>query len=216
MGGKRSHRSVRCIGCRMILQLCICGFIPQIEARARFLFVVHPSERWKTTNTGRIAVQGLRDADMVYWTGRVSPFEPAVSVAADASAVLFPPSDGRPALAPAVWAAEVESRGLRPTVVVPDGTWPQCRKMVGKHDALRELPRLALPGHAAGRGGLRLECLSYGMSTIDAVAWMLEALDGPAAAAPMAALHRAMLERTMASRGKPLPDGPTLKELLAP
>lgn len=216
MGGKRTHRSVRCIGCRMILELCICDAIPSVRTRARFVFVMHRAERFKTTNTGRLAVLSLVDAVRTEFVGRTEPFEPPLELGEDgATAVLFPPRDDEP---PAVdvsrWADAVEADGRRPVVVVPDGTWGQCRKMVSRHATLASLPRLALPAGARPRGGLRMECLATGMSTIDAVAWLVAALDGEERAAPIVALHRRMVEWTLASRGRPLPGGPTLKEVL--
>ena len=197
--------------------LCICPEIPSIESRVRLVFAVHPAEKWKTTSTGRLAALGVNGSAVSHYAGRVGPFDPPLSLGGDgATAVLFPPrEDEAPAVLATTWVEGVERTGQRPVIVVPDGTWTQCRKIVGRHPRLRDLPRLALPEDAAPRGGLRIENLSHGMSTIDAVAWLLEAIDGPAAAAPLVALHRAMLERTMASRGTPLPDGRSLNELLA-
>jgi DTW domain-containing protein YfiP len=216
VGGKRSHNSVRCIGCRMHLALCICDAIPRIRSRVRWVFVVHPSERWKTTHTGRIAAQGLVDASVCFWVGRVSPFEPAPDPGAPgAAAVLFPPLPNEsPAIPAGEWACAIEKRGLRPVVFVPDGTWGQCRKMVRRHERFQGMPRISLPEEARPRGGLRLECLRGGMSTIDAVAWLLEAVDGAQAAEPMSRVHRMMWERTMVSRGRPLPGGPTMDDLI--
>lgn len=211
MGGTRTHGSVRCIACRMHQALCFCDLVPSLASRARFVFVLHTAERWKTTCTGRIAAMGVQGSELSYWVGRTKPFDPPVALGS--AAVLFPPRpDEPPALDAAEWVTEIEERGLRPTIVVPDGTWAQCRKMVGRHDDLQHLPRLQLPEGSAPRGGLRAECLTHGMSTIDAVAWLLSAIDGPDAGAPMAHLHRTMLERTMASRGTPLPGGPTMAD----
>jgi len=197
----------------MHVPLCICATIPNIVSRARFVFVVHPAERWKTTNTGRIAARGIEGSRLSFFVGRGREFDPPTDLG-DA-AILFPPRDDEPAPVDAgEWVDRVEARGRRPTIVIPDGTWSQCRKIVGRHDALRGLPRLRLPDRATPRGGLRLECLAAGMSTIDAVAWLIEEIDGPEAGAAMARLHRTMLERTMASRGTPLPDGPSITDLV--
>lgn len=197
----------------MHARLCICAEIPRIESRARFVFVVHPAERWKTTSTGRIAALGIDGSTLSFFVGRGRPFDPPVALS-NAAVLFLPREDEAPPVEAAEWVDGVEARGERPTIVVPDGTWAQCRKMVGRHDALRDLPRLRLPDGAAPRGGLRIECLHAGMSTIDAVAWLLEAVDGPEAGAAMARLHRIMLERTMASRGTPLPGGPTINDLV--
>ena len=49
------------------------------------------------------------------------------------------------------------------------------------------------------------------MSTLDAVAWLAGAVEGPAAAEALFGLSRCVYERTMASRGKPVPGGPRLR-----
>ena len=153
MGGKRSHRAVRCIGCRMHVTRCLCGVIPVLPSRVRFVFLVHPAERWKTTSSGRIAARAFSDAEVVEWVGRDRPFRPPVDLG-DA-AVLFPTDEARD---PVPWVESVEARGRRPTIVVPDGTWPQCRKMIRKHHALNDLPRvtglLVSYGMACFRRGL--------------------------------------------------------------
>ena len=114
------------------------------------------------------------------------------------AAVLFPTDEARD---PVPWVESVEARGRRPTIVVPDGTWPQCRKMIRKHHALNDLPRVTLPVGAHPRGGLRHTEVPSGMVTIDAIAWMVGAIDGCAAGEAMLGVHRRMVRQTLASRG---------------
>jgi len=195
MGGRRNKRAARCIGCRMHLGRCICDRIPSVTSRARWLVVQHYKEGGKTTNTGRLAALGIADAATATFRSRVGPLDPPALVQGPAW-VLFPDEH-------AVTPESLPKDGPL-TLVIPDGTWPQARKIV-RVDALRDLPRVGLPADAKKRWELRTEGRPGGMSTLDAVCWLLRAIDGEAAAAPLEALARTMWERTIVSRGVPVP-----------
>ena len=106
--------------------------------------------------------------------------------------MLWPDDDAAPASA-------LPSAGPL-TLVIPDGTWTQARKLV-RSESLRSLPRVALPPSAHARWSLREETRDGGMSTLDAVCWLLREVDGPDVAAPLEELARTMWARTMETRG---------------
>ncbi|MCP4872634.1 MAG: DTW domain-containing protein [Proteobacteria bacterium] len=191
MGGRRNKRATRCIGCRMHTERCICDHIPSVASRANWVVVQHRSEGHKTTNTGRLAALGIADAQVATFHSRIGPLDPPPTITAPAW-VLFPSDD-------AVGPETLPTDGPV-TLVVPDGTWPQARK-IARVDALRDLPRVGLPPEAMARWSLRDESRPGGMSTLDAVCWLLRAVDGAAVAEPLEALARTMFERTVASRG---------------
>ena len=69
---------------------------------------------------------------------------------------------------------------------------------------------MGLAEGALARYSLRDETLKGGMSTLDAVSWLAGAAEGPALEDSLNALSRVVFERTMASRGTPVPGGPRL------
>jgi DTW domain-containing protein len=189
----------------MLEHICICEFIPQVESRVRWVFVQHDAERYKTTNTGILAQSSLVDSQMCWYRTREDPTEPPVELGEGRESwLLFPRSGADP-----LPAAELEKREGPITIVVPDGTWSQTRKIVRIVPALKELPCVALPPEAHARWSVRLETLGGGMSTIDAVCWMLAAMEGPEVAKPLEDVARIMWERTIVSRGaqKKAPQG---------
>ena len=94
------------------------------------------------------------------------------------------------------------------TIFVLDGTWGQARRMARTLPQVRDLPVVGLPEGATARWSLRAETVAGGMATVDAVAWLLGALEGELAAEPLERAWQAMSDRTLASRGTPRPGGP--------
>jgi DTW domain-containing protein YfiP len=190
----------------MLRGLCICAEIPQIRTRSRWVFVEHRSEQWKTTNTGHIAAGALAGSSRSLWWSREHPPDPAPDWGpAEDRFVLFPRTGVEP-----VPAERVADWPRPPTLVVLDGTWSQTRKMARGIAALQDAPCVALPAAAHNRYSLRKETLPGGLTTLDAVAWLLAALEGEEPAARLLRVLRLMAERVHASRGTPLPGGPRI------
>jgi DTW domain-containing protein YfiP len=174
----------------MHLSRCICEDIPSVASRAHWVVIQHRSESHKTTNTGRLVALGIAGAELATFHSRTLPLEP-------------PPTLERPA-----WVLFPDDEAVPPdqlppgpvTLIIPDGTWSQARK-IGRLAPLRDLPRIGLPAEARARWSLREETRPTGMSTLDAVCWLLRAVDGEAAAEPLEHLARTMWERTLQSRG---------------
>ncbi len=194
--GRRSKNATRCATCRMHVQRCVCPLMPSIPTRGRWVIVQHPGEAHKTTNTGHLAARALLGAHRCTVRSRTAPLDPPPDLGPRAW-VLFPSDE----------AVSPEELPPDATIVVPDGTWTQARKMIRTSAQLSGLPRVGLPTGAHARWSLREETSARGMSTLDAVCWLLAALEGPAAAAPLEELARAMWARTMESRGTPVDVG---------
>ncbi len=188
--GRRSKRATRCVHCRMHTARCVCDLIPSIETRGRWVVVQHRSEEHKTTNTGHLIARSLAGSHLCTWRSRTEPPDPVPELGPEAW-VLFP-SEG---------CAQPEDLPPGATIVVPDGTWTQARKMIRTNALLADLPRVGLPEGAHARWSLREETSADGMSTLDAACWLLAALEGPEVAAPLEQLAEAMFTRTLASRG---------------
>lgn len=189
--------------------LCVCSFIPQLATRHRWIFIQHFTEQDKTTNTGRLAHLAMPASQQSWFRSRVEPPEPPVDWGPDEDLYLLFPREGVDPLDP----AELRDREEPATLVVLDGTWKQARKMARTVAPLPQVRCVGLPEAAHARYSLRDETLEGGMSTLDAVSWLVEAVEGPDLAAPLNELNRTLYERTMASRGTPVPGGVRLTAL---
>jgi DTW domain-containing protein YfiP len=115
----------RCDHC--LLRECLCAAIPVIATRTRIVIIRHPLERFRSSNTGRLAARALTGATLV---------EPdAANFDRDGAWLVYP--EGEPAAA----APDPPPR----TLVVLDASWHQARRMRQRIAALRGVPVLRLP-----------------------------------------------------------------------
>jgi DTW domain-containing protein YfiP len=182
----------RCPRCAFPLEGgCLCPFIPRLEVGVRILVVRHASERPRLTNSGRWAAAALVGAtvhDHALEDSR-SDADLQAAIGAGPAWLLYPTgAGGRPP-------------GPAPrTIVVPDATWSQARRMVQRLAPLQTLPRLALPPPPTTLR-LREPPRPGGMSTLEAVAGALELLGDAPAAAALRRLHDAAVEKTLRLKG---------------
>jgi DTW domain-containing protein YfiP len=184
----------RCVRCLVRRDLCLCAEVVPVATATRFVVVRHVLEKFRSTNTGRIALLGLTNAALAEFGGTEESGDLGKLIGPDA-ALLFP--DG----------GRTVTQTPR-TVVVVDGSWSQARRMVQRVPVLRSLPRLALPlGEALPR--LRAPTRPDGLSTIEAMTRALALLEGEAAATPLADLCRLHAARSRAAKGIVADDGGT-------
>ncbi|MBK9518726.1 MAG: DTW domain-containing protein [Anaeromyxobacter sp.] len=195
MGGPFPHAAVppgRCPRCAFPPEACLCPEIPRLSTRWRFVILRHASEIPRMTNSGRWVALALTGSVLHDHArdGLPASEEGLQALIGEAPAALLFPSPHAPAR---------PDDGLR-TLVVPDATWSQARRMVQRLGPLRTLPRLSLaPGPAAAR--MREPTVAGGMSTLEAVAASLDLLGDAAAAASLRRLHQVAVERTLRLKG---------------
>ena len=175
----------RCLRCLMKEALCVCEQLPSLANRTELLILRHVKEAPKSTNSARWAALMLERCSVVDIEGRE---DPAYALAEGADCLLFPEGDGsRPFV------------GVPRKLVVLDGTWRQTRRMLRASPALQALPRLTVSGPS--RFAVR-QVPEGGLSTLEAIACAIEALEGPEPAAALREGHRALYEGVLRARGR--------------
>jgi DTW domain-containing protein YfiP len=145
--------------------LCLCADIEPLDNRIPVVVVMHPREAPKTSNSGRLAVRMLRQAEL-----RICDRERS-DVPRARRLVLFPCAEARP---------------LRPDdaqpgtlLVVPDGSWRQAKRIARRDRWARGGELVQLCGGAESRYGLRRGSREDALSTFEAIARALALLEGP-------------------------------------
>lgn len=179
-----------CVRCLLQLEICVCSALPRVEARTEIVLIQHITERFLTSNTGRFAALALTNSRIVSYGGGAS-FD-ALPLCAPGSALLY--SSGP---APARPLARMPDR-----LIVLDGSFRQARRMYKRVPELRALPEFSLPAPRVTPTRLRRPTQPEGMSTIEAIAAALSALEGPELAAPLWALHSELVARADQMRGR--------------
>lgn len=169
------------------MTLCVCTGLAPAAARTRVVLLQHPREARLAICSAGLARLALANAELhrgVRFTEHPRVRELA---AVPGAALLFP----GPGAVPAAARADAPP----PVLFAVDGTWHQAERMVARDPLLSALPRLSVePDGAAGYGALREEPAAHCLSTLDAVALALGALERePARFEPMRAAFRRMV-----------------------
>lgn len=168
--------------------------MPTIPTATQVIIVRHHLERWRSSNSGRLAHLALPSSVVVDHGGAGGP-------------AVLPPLDGAWLVYP-----EGEPRTVAPVpaprqLIFLDATWSQARRMYRKLGALRGLPILRLPDAPMPAARLRESPGEGRVSTIEAIARALRLIEGDGPAAPLEALFAVAVARAAAT-GRNLPSGP--------
>ncbi len=164
-------RSV-CMRCRRPTRACYCAHVPRIETKTRVVVVQHPRERDVPIGTARMATLCLPNSELHVTTsvGESPELARAIANPSRPAILLSPGEDARDIVN--------DPPNMPVTLVVVDGTWSQAAKII-KHDpALRALPRYAFTPAAPSEYRIRREPAETYVSTIEALALALAALEG--------------------------------------
>jgi DTW domain-containing protein YfiP len=174
--GEGGEGGARCERCLLQRRVCLCADIPMLPSRTRIVIVRHHLERWRSSNSGRLAHLALPNSEIVDHGGGAPTRLPDLTGAW----LLYPEGP------------EIDLAAAPPPpprrLVVLDATWSQARRMYRKLHALRGLPTLRLPDGPMAAARLRESPGPGRVSTIEAIARALRLLEGPAGEAAEAGL----------------------------
>lgn len=181
--------NARCVSCLFPQRVCLCAAVPTVVTRTRVVIVRHHLERFRSSNSGRLAHRALPNSEIV---DHGEEGRHAVLPSLAGAWLLYP--EGEPLTAvPAV----------PPTQIVAlDGTWSQARKMFKKLAPLRGLPLFRLPDMPMPAHRLRTAPAPGRVSTLEAIARALRILEGDAVAGPLETLFEEAVKRSIAT-GRP-------------
>jgi DTW domain-containing protein YfiP len=183
-----AHREL-CLRCRRPASVCWCGDVTRVPSATRVVFLQHPRESRVPVSTCRMAHLSLPNSELHIGLGATGDARLEAVCREPDVAVLFP-SDS---------AVDVRDLKCPPkTLIVVDGTWSNAKKVVEKCPVLSTLPRVAFTPDKPGNYRIRKEPEAHCVSTIEAVAYVLEHLEkSPGRFTPMLSAFDAMVERQL-------------------
>lgn len=185
-----------CARCGRPARVCYCAHVTSLPTRTRVLILQHPRERDVAIGTARIASLCLPNAELlvgVEWE-QSAALARAFSDPARPAVLLYPGEGARDVVRDAPHGPV--------TLVVIDGTWSQARKIVRTSPLLAALPRYAFTPSAPSEYRIRKEPSASCVSTIEALAYALGALEGDATRFhALLAPFRAMVDAQIACQG---------------
>jgi DTW domain-containing protein YfiP len=190
---------LRCPHCRLHTDLCACSLLAPIEVATQILLVTHKLENQKATNTGHLAVQCLKGARLCLRGRKDLPDDPVVWAQGKTPLLLFPCRDALPL---EVWRAAQTGKEQAITLIVPDGTWRQANRVRRRVPGLAAVQAVGLPSPQPSHYRLRRTHLGNRLATFEAIAVALGILEGPAIAAHLLHVFRAVVDRALWSNGR--------------
>ena len=186
-------RTVRptCLRCLRPAAFCCCRALPGMRSRTQVVVLQHPREARLAIGSAWMVRLALPETE-IHRGVRFGDHPRVREIAADGRAALLFPGEG---------AVPAGSLGGEPprALVVLDGTWHQAERMLRDSPPLAALPRLSVTSdRPSGYGDLRREPAPHCLSTVEAVALALGALEGdPARFEPMRQAFRTMVQRQL-------------------
>ena len=178
-----------CMRCRRPQSVCYCAHLTTLETKTRIVVLQHPRERDVPIGTARMAALCLPNAELsvgVRWDeSRV--LDRALGDPAHPAVLLYPGGGAIDVVA---------SPPPGPvTLIVIDGTWSQARTVVRDNPRLAALPRYTFVPPAPSEYRIRREPKDSYVSTLEALAHVLGALEGdPPRFQALLAPFRAMVD----------------------
>jgi DTW domain-containing protein YfiP len=158
---------------------------------------MHTAEEPLTTNTGRLAAKALPNSE-IRIRGRKNERLSTLGLVEEGRHSLI--------LYPSPHAVELSSSfvsGLtKPaTLIVPDGSWAQTRRMVRREKGLAGILHVRPPHGPPSEYHVRLQPSEKSLCTLEAIARSIGALESREAQSRLESLLRVMVHRTLWSRG---------------
>lgn len=181
----------------MVVEYCICDAIVPIDTETRVVLVVHFLEWQKTTTTSALLRLVLENAEVRLRGVVERPFE-GDDLVADPTRrpVLLYPS-------PDAIAIDALPRDRPITLIVPDGTWRQARKVRLREPAFEDLVCVTLPEGTPSQYRVRRNTRgTFALSTAEAVARALGILEGQVVEDAVLRPFERMVANTMTMRGR--------------
>jgi len=155
------------------------------------IVVMHRREAITSTNTGRLAARVLEGAHVRVYG---EPASEAPAALPEGRHLALFPREGARVLDPKDAAGEPLS------LLVPDGTWSQARRLMLRDAALRGAEPVALPPAEPSRYRLRRHEREGALCTLEAIAHALGVLEGPAIEAELLTLLDVFVTRALRAR----------------
>lgn len=187
-----------CPVCLRPQSACICALAQPVQARTQVLILQHPQEVQEAKGTARLLHLCLPTSRLevgeVFAPLHLQQWLHSPWHCADEphqTLLLYPQTPDQPASLTLAAEPGTGNLALPRRLVVLDGTWRKSRKMLYANPLLAQLPRLALTDTGPAGYTIRKAQRSGQLSTLEAAAFALQALEAwPAGAPPLQALQQ--------------------------
>ncbi|MGB0591997.1 MAG: tRNA-uridine aminocarboxypropyltransferase [Myxococcota bacterium] len=187
----------RCQQCFLRHANCLCDTISPVTLQTHIALVMHRRELGKPSNTGTLALQLFPNSSCYVRGLTREPLDLSALDTPDRRTWVLFPSDTVEVLT-----REMVEEDTRPiTLVVPDGSWTQARRVVRREPILSAARHVVPPPGPKTRYRLRNEHVDGGLATAEAVARALGIIEGPETQAALETLFETKVSRILQEWG---------------
>jgi len=152
------------------VKTCYCQQITPIHTETKFVFLVHPKEARRAVATARMASQVLLNSTFI--VGEC--FQDCRQLhnllnAPDQNCFLLFPGESEN--------QSCKSTLISRTIIIPDGTWHQVKKMMQQNDFLFDIPRISLSPKNLSQFKVRKQPNDQCLSTLESIAELLHTIE---------------------------------------
>ncbi|WP_460803599.1 tRNA-uridine aminocarboxypropyltransferase [Microbulbifer agarilyticus] len=196
----------RCPECQMGDFACMCAWRPQAQSDLDFVLLMHRKELFKPTNTGRLIVDVFPDTPAFLWNRLEAPAElKQLLQDPERNCFVVFPADGTENCSRKV-VHSVPASDKKTTLIILDGTWKQCSRMIGLSRWLDDVPCLSLPETLVRSYSVRDSGRSHRFSTAEAAISCLLLAGEEQPALTLQHYFRVFNQHYLATRGCCLPE----------
>ncbi|MFC1762113.1 DTW domain-containing protein [Planctomycetota bacterium] len=193
----RKRMANRCFRCRMHADLCICSATPRLDLVTRLIMVMHYREITKTTSTAVLALNILGNSECRLHGEINHRLDLDDLNDPDRRLLVLYPDPNAATLTTSL--LEKEDRPV--SLLVPDGTWRDVRRMRRRVLGLPYAKTVKLPAGPPGEWTIRKTTNPNHLSTCEAIARAYGILESPHVQIQLEAVFRLMVQRIRHSRG---------------
>ncbi len=173
--GVQSENRAECYVCRRAKKNCLCDSIKPFSTKMRFVILMHAKEaRRQKTGTARLAKLCLKNAELLIGTD-FTRNERVNSLIQDPSYnpfVLYPGPKAVSFKTLGDDALKSEEKTL--LIFVIDGTWACAKRLLGKSQNIRALPRISFSRSYISQFTIKKQPKEHCVSTIEAIRYLCE------------------------------------------
>lgn len=174
MGQRRAGHVNRCINCKVNNHFCVCEFLKPFNIQTNVSLIVHVRELKLTSNTAQFAQKMLPKNAHIVIRGRMNEiFDPSPTLERSGRPLFLYPHDDALEMN-----EDFKSKFPGPYhLIIPDGNWQQARKVRQREEAFKNLTTVKLRPGIVTEYGLRKTQSPNWVSTYEAMAHALGALE---------------------------------------
>jgi len=193
---RRKKMTTRCLCCRMPAVLCICSATPRLDLATRLIMVMHSVEMRKPTATAILALNALDNSECRLHGDMNQTLTLDDLDDPDRRLLVLYPDPNAATLSTSF--LEKEDRPV--SLLVPDGTWRQVRRMRGRVLGLPYAETVKLPPGPPSEWTARKATDPHQLSTYEAIARAYGIIESPRVQHQMETVFRLMVQRMRQGR----------------